>query len=240
MKQILGSLVAVALCAAPASAATIPLQVSGAWSNAVGGANVTYNPAAGTLDDNPLVSWGTPVTNAGKSSYRFVSSYPVEFGAAPIGTQFMMGTFTHNNRTIALGTGIESVQLDLEFDFLDADTDPNFVSAMSMVFHTETPNNADQCEDDAVPCNDIVTIGDEINLIENFTYLGQLYQLKVLGFSIDGGSSFSNQFITQENLANTADLYAIITPVSDVPEPGTMLLIGAGLIAGASRLRRRR
>ncbi|HTV03473.1 MAG TPA: THxN family PEP-CTERM protein, partial [Luteitalea sp.] len=229
MKSLLGTLVVVALSAGSASAATIPLQVAASWSNAVGGTNVSYNPGAGTLDDNPLVSWGTPVTSAGKSSYRFVSTFPVEFGSAPVGPQFRVGTFTHNNRTIALGSGIQSVQLDLEFDFLDASTSPDAIGAMALVFHTETPNESAACPGDAVACNDIVTVGNELNVVQQFHYNGRQYQLMVLGFSVDAGLTFSNQFITQENLANTADLYAVITPV--VPEPGTLVLLGAGLIA---------
>ena len=239
MKKVLGSLVALALCAAPVSAATIPLQVLASWSNAVGGTNVSYNPAAGTLDDNPLVSWGVPVTNFGQSSYRFISAFPVQFDAAPIGSQFKLGTFQHNNRTIALNTAIQSVELGLQFNFDPVDTNPASVGAMSMVLHTETPNVGSQCPGEVPPCPDLVTIGEEINLIQNFTYQGAKYQMTVLGFATmgPGGLVFDDEFVTQENALNSADLYAIITPV---PEPGTMLLVGAGLLAGAARLRRRK
>ena len=106
MKRILGALVITAVCAGSATAATIPLQVLASWNNADGGTNVTYSPLAGTSADDVLVSWGIPRTAFGQSSYRFISAFPVEFGAAPIGTEFKIGTFQHNNRAISAGSGV--------------------------------------------------------------------------------------------------------------------------------------
>ena len=99
--------------------------------------------------------------------------------------------------------------------------------------HNETPNAPGP-----PGSNDIVTI---LNPVVNtpFSYLGDDYFFNLLGFSQDGGGTISTVFSTLEGGSNTATLYGRITEERvSVPEPSTLLLMGAG-IAGLIGSRRR-
>ena len=56
-----------------------------------------------------------------------------------------------------------------------------------------------------------------------FTEAGQQWELEILGFSTDGGNTITTQFMTQENAANSAQLYASLTAV---PEPSSFAFLG--------------
>jgi len=67
-----------------------------------------------------------------------------------------------------------------------------------------------------------------------------LYFFNLLGFSVDGGLTFQSVFSSPEGGHNSALLYGQLTREQVVPEPANLLLLGGGLTALATRLRRAR
>ena len=214
-------------------AANIPINsIDGDWANVVGGQNVYIQVDQAPNGRLSTVSWGEPgwYFNPDRSSYTFRST-ATPFNANSNGTPFALGAFAHNNFPIPSGSGITSVQLlfSLGIDALSP------IAATFYFTHNETPNNA------APPGNplnnDLVTVNPFLNAL--FVYDSQEYYLSLLGFSQDGGLTFSTQFSTIENQANNATLYAQITQTA-VPEPATLLLMGLGMVglAGVRRFKR--
>jgi hypothetical protein len=226
-------LLATALLLASASLAmadtvTISSIVDG-WSNPV----CSTSPASNcslviTNQNNPgtdSIRWGTPAGGTGQSGYDWNSqNVPVN---VTTGTTFSLGTFSHINEPISSGTAITSVDLDFQLGNFQS---PSTLGATFLFTHDETPNDPAQCPNDPNPCPDIVTIS---NAFFNtpFTYNGNNYFFTLLGFSTNGGSTISSQFVTQENAINNADLYAVITTdrLSTVPEPASLTLFATGL-----------
>jgi hypothetical protein len=79
-------------------------------------------------------------------------------------------------------------------------------------------------------CSDKVTFTN-IETTKSFTLGGTPYTLELIGFSTDGGTTFINNFITEEGDTNQAVLYARFTaPDPAVPEPGSLLLLATALL----------
>lgn len=207
--------------ALPASAAMISVDnISGNWSDIVGGENVS---GEGTND----IAWGTAANEQNpQSGYRFdAAATPIN---ADLDSQFTLGDFTHLNYAIQSGGGIESAVLNL---FLDVNIDGQvFDDALSFSFlHNETMNTGDGC------CDDVVTFS-SLNTSESFIVDGTSYTLDLVGLHI--GDSLESQFSTIENAENTAQLRGIFT-AAQVPEPSTIALFGLGLFGLAASRRRK-
>ncbi|MCP4071902.1 MAG: hypothetical protein GY742_09220 [Hyphomicrobiales bacterium] len=67
---------------------------------------------------------------------------------------------------------------------------------------------------------------------DSFLLGGLWYTLNILGFSTDGGTTISNQFISPEHGTSTASLYAVFAESGappEVPIPAALPLFGTGL-----------
>lgn len=235
-----------AMAAVPAQAdPTFSGTAVGSWSNPVAGAeNPSPTYTITNLDSSTggkaIFSFGQaiPTPNvftfdgAGSDSSALVSA----FAGVSSGQLFDVGHFTYLNGTTNTGTAVDSVSLGIALSLTSpSDADPA-ASFYSYNFGIDlTPNTTGNPLLDA----DIVTILNGITAT-TFTSGGSLYTLALQGFSTDGGVTFTSQFLSPEGSTATADIYARIIPsVTDVPEPFTVSLFGAGL-AGVSAIRRRR
>jgi hypothetical protein len=183
------------------------------------------------------IFWGSPASSSGQSGYSFVSMGsatvdPSDLVAAP----FAIGTFTHNNFPIFSlpdPSSITGATLDVDLS-LDA-----FSTTFTFDFaHFETPNSVNPCAaGGSQPCPDEVSFLDGGVSSQFITLEGIDYNLTLIGFSQDGGTTLVDKFLTLEGQANSAVLYAQLTevpPPAATPEPASLLgLIAIGGIATA-------
>lgn len=241
MKIAFAAAAAIALCPLSLSAATLTVtNVTGQWTALAG------NP----VDPNGLgtnaVSWGTGFGGGPQSGYVFDGAASADNLADD---RFVMGTFTHNNNTINVGTSITGATLRVAFSFfIDADPSLVFQRFADFTFaHDETPNEASPCADGGTVgagvnvngCADEVTVKTNPNSTEAFLIDGKRYVFDVTGF--DAGSSFW----TTEEQSNASQMFGRFTEednvVAPVPLPaaGGMLLAAMAAVGAAAGLRRR-
>ncbi len=182
--------------------------------------NTAYFSGEGTS----RIYWGKPGGHGKQSSYEFVgAALPTPM---PLNTSFVLGTFTHYNFPIS-GPSLQSATLSVAIDFADpAWPDQTF----SYVFeHEETPNSG-TCAycgglppgTTCIPCPDRVTFPTAYGE-ESFRIGDQLYTLKIDGFRRQISDPTMEYFVTQENEANSAYLYATVSSVL-VPEPAISII----------------
>ena len=217
---LLASMLVFALAAVPAGAGPLDItSISGTWHNPVGGTSVS---GEGTSS----ITWGDGV--APDSGYLFEPGADI-LGAA-VGVPLLLGEFTHFNEVIPVPnlTGV-----DLHFGF-DTNGVPAALSTMFPFAHDETPNTTGSSPAD----DDIVTITTPIVNVPILVGT-DLYFFNLLGFSVDGGTTFQSVFSSIEGGHNSALLYGQLT-TKPVAEPASLLLLGGALTAIAARMRRSR
>jgi hypothetical protein len=211
----------------PIVAQAASVTTVGTWSN------ITGNPTSLTGVGTSQISWGTPASGIGKSSYIFkgVTAKPISLPSpGGISNIFDLGTFTHNNFPI-FNNSITGATLNI-----NANIEGNLQTFSFDFSHLETPNNANPCAAGGVqPCPDLVSFLNNGVSSETINIAGEEYNLVLSGFLSSG--VLVDEFLTLEGLANTAILQGklvsndIIT--NPVPEPLTILGASSALGFGA-------
>lgn len=254
--------VAFALTCAPALAdpATVTFSViAGAWTDPApppsgvpnSGIVITNAPSPGTSQ----IRWGDPYSPPGlQSGYDFTpaggGTVAFNFNVPGSSAPGLLGVFNHLNFPIFDPQYLQSVTLNVSAHIILTDASGNHdLGVLNFVFdftHDETPNGgipggpfsgtcpygpANGTGINSAGCADRVTVTSNA-ASQVFNIDGVLYTLDILGFSQDGGTTISNQFLTVENQNNVAGLYAIVRAVENqIPEPGTLALVGLALLA---------
>ncbi|MDJ1132905.1 lamin tail domain-containing protein [Streptomyces iconiensis] len=167
------------------------VDTSGTWP----AISVTPPSLEGLNTDN--VKWGVPAGGAGKSGYLFAG------GTAEVlldGTEFTLGTFTHQNFPIQ-GMPQSEFDVDLAVRVLFEDQVPHDFSFR--FHHNETPNVGPSPED-------IVDLPTRVSP-ETVIIDGTEYAVVITGFKM--GGQIVTRFISPENGANSADLVAVLARI---------------------------
>jgi hypothetical protein len=240
------------------SAATIDLAgVGGTWTTVA-----PIPPGLRGLNTRS-VNWGivhSSSTTGRQSGYSFVGAAA---GPQESGVEFNLGTFTHNNFVINVGTSIQSASLGVVVNLVIGGVNRAITSSFGFR-HWETNNNGEgngRCANrgangsgvNSAGCADRVTIVDNRDQQERFDIDGIQYILEITGFTRAGG--LFSEFWTTENAANSAILRAKFTAVGTTPGGGGggggtpnpvplpaaawMMLTGLGAL-GAARVARRK
>jgi hypothetical protein len=231
-KVILSLAAAVAIAALPGIASAQSMTVTSVtptWTYAcnelAGCDSSTFNHLAfnNTNADDVRLSW--PGNFGWPSQYGFVRAItPITVNVVGP-TKFALGVFTHYNQTIPPGdqNGILDFA-DLSVDLGISGANPASFSGTYRFDHWETKNTANPCPYGTNPCPDKVT---SINttVVNSFVFGGTAYNLRLAGFSTDGGITLTDSFWSSENASNSTTLYAEIV---DAPEPSGVALIAAG------------
>ncbi|MBS0474928.1 MAG: PEP-CTERM sorting domain-containing protein [Proteobacteria bacterium] len=233
------------------------------WNVTTTGTWTAFAPSGVTLSNaGKTLSWGTS-TGAGQSSLAITNppapiNIPTWYGVGlpPAGYIAQSVTLTHTNNPI---TGTSLTDATLSVSLVLQATNPSGAALPASVINydikfVETPNQTPCAAPSPAgnPCNDIfVQVSGLLN--ESFVYDGQTYfvnafptngsVLNILPNSACGAAGVANGcigFTTVEGQATQLPFGLTISSTKlEIPEPGSLALIGLAL-AGAGLISRRR
>lgn len=191
----------------------------GIWSNATGDGGtptcLVYNNTAVTTDENFVFYGdnndyiGCPSSTDLQSGFGFDGT---ENLAVTPGEVFLLGEFTHYNRTIYVNNNLTQVDLTIGLDFDDPDINTSLDYTVQL---DETTNAAPCAYPGSTICPDKVDLSDTIADQTFGPIEGKYYKLQIVGFAPGSADTCEyvagetiNEFFTEEVQLNHACLFA--------------------------------
>ena len=199
------------------------------------------------------VFWGAATRRSGGLQNSFVfdgnasDTYNLgSYGSTPLGNLFSIGTFDyHNAQTNRDNISSINFRVDMTIDgFMQMETGLMGSSYLEFTLSIDNTNDnsdplasADTVWVSAVNMGMTMPDGSSVVMDYDFTtgmdmmIGGEYYNFMLMGFSTDGGSTFESQAIVLENTTINSEIFATITPLTTVPVPAAVWLLGSGLMA---------
>jgi len=131
---------------------------------------------------------------------------------------FSLGDFTYTNEATYRSRHVEGVDFSLALE-LDGYGSTELTYMLSIL---NTPNSNKNPADFVSLLNSVSP--------QSLQFGNDWYELEILGFSRDGGSTFATSAWLNEGQSTTAEIYAQFNTMSAVPVPAAAWLFGSGLL----------